>query len=64
VAERREKSQMIGDLLREVAILWAALYPLEAFMNNKFDWFYCGWTYASAAALMYLGMILEGSEET
>jgi hypothetical protein len=54
---------MIGDLLREIAVLWAALCPLEAFMNNKFDWTYCTWTYLSAAALMYLGMILEGSEE-
>jgi hypothetical protein len=54
---------MVGDFLREVAVLWAALYPLEAIINKTFDWFYCGWIYLMAAALMYLGMILEGSEE-
>jgi len=54
---------MLGDFLREVAILWAALYPLEAIINKTFDWFYCSWIYLMAAALMYLGMILEGSEE-
>lgn len=63
MADRKEKSQMIGDLLRDVAVLWAALYPLEAYMYNKFDWTSCTWTYLLASALMYLGMILEGNEE-
>jgi hypothetical protein len=39
VAEHREKSQLIGDFLREAAVLWFALYPLEAFFNKSFDWF-------------------------
>ena len=54
---------MIGDFLREMSVLWAALYPLEAFFNKRFDWVYCSFVYVMAAALMYLGMILEGSEE-
>ncbi len=54
---------MIGDFLREVAVLWAALYPLEAYFNKSFDWIYCCLIFLMAVALMYLGMILEGSEE-
>ena len=63
MAEYREKSQMLGDLLREMAVLWAALYPLEAYFNKNFDWFHFAFTYSLAAAFMYLGMILEGREE-
>jgi len=54
---------MLGDLLREMAVLWAALYPLEAYFNKNFDWFHFAFTYSLAAAFMYLGMILEGREE-
>jgi hypothetical protein len=63
VAERQEVNQLIGEFLRDFAVLWAALYPLEANMQNKFDWTYCTWTYLAAAALMYLGVILEGEED-
>jgi hypothetical protein len=63
MAERREKSQMIGDFLREAAILWFALYPLEAYFNKNFDWFHFGFMLCIAGAFMYLGMILEGEEE-
>jgi hypothetical protein len=63
VAASREKSQMIGDLLREAAVLWFALYPLEAYFNKNFDWFHFGFTYCLAAAFAYFGMILEGDEE-
>lgn len=54
---------MMGDLLREVAILWLALYPLEAYINRKFSWWYCVGIVLASALLMYLGMLLEGSEE-
>ena len=54
---------MIGDLLREAAVLWFALYPLEAYFNKNFDWFHFGFTYCLAAAFAYFGMILEGDEE-
>jgi hypothetical protein len=54
---------MFGDLLREIAVLWAALYPLEAYFNKNFDWFHFGFTYLLAGALMYLGVVLEGEEE-
>ncbi len=54
---------MMGDLLREAAILWFALYPLEAYFNENFDWFHFGFVLCITGAFMYLGMILEGEEE-
>ena len=54
---------MIGDFLREAAILWFALYPLEAYFNKTFDGFNFGFMICIAGAFMYLGMILEGEEE-
>ena len=63
MTERQEKSQMLGELLREAAVLWFALYPLEAYFNKSFDWFHFGFTIAMSGAFIYFGMILEGEEE-
>ena len=63
VVERREKSQMIGDFLREAAILWFALYPLEAYFNKTWDWAHFVFMLCMAGAFMIGGMILEGEEE-
>jgi hypothetical protein len=63
VAERSDKSQMAGSFLREAAVLWFALYPLEAYINHNFDWTQLCFVYAGAFAALYLGMILEGTDE-
>jgi hypothetical protein len=60
VVEHRKISQLVGDAAREVAILWAALYPLEAHMTRNFRWNYCIWTYVAVVVLMIFGIALEG----
>lgn len=61
--ERREKSQMIGDALREIAILVAVFLPLDAYFQHDLG----GWTVAFAlllaGAFMWWGMILEGKDD-
>jgi hypothetical protein len=51
---------MIGDALREIAVLWLALYPLE---RLKFDdannWCYLAGVVVVAFALSAAGMFLE-----
>jgi hypothetical protein len=54
---------LIGDFLREAAVLWFALYPLEAYFNKNFDWFHFGFMICIAVAFVYFGLILEGEEE-
>jgi hypothetical protein len=51
---------MIGDALREIAVLWLALYPLE---RLKFDdannWCYMAWVVGVGIALWAFGAFLE-----
>ena len=61
--EHREKSQLLGDFLREMAVLMVVLYPLEAYLLNRFDWWIFVLVVLLAAALLYWGMILEGRDE-
>jgi hypothetical protein len=63
VAERQEKSQMLGEFLREMALLIIVLYPIDAYLQGKFDWFTFGLLAVFASALLYFGMILEGRNE-
>jgi hypothetical protein len=63
VADHREKTQMLGDFLREMSLLIIVLYPLDAYLQGKFDWFTFGVVGAFAAALLFWGMILEGRDE-
>ena len=63
MAEHREKSQLIGDFLREIAVLMIVFYPLEAQLQGRFDWDAFGIVFACSMALLYFGMILEGQEE-
>ena len=60
MAEHKKRSQLVGDFVREVAVLWAALYPLEAYINHSFRWKYCAETYAAVVVLMVFGVTLEG----
>jgi hypothetical protein len=63
VAERREKSQMVGDGLREISVLVLVFYALDTAINGKFDWSNFGVLAAGAVGVFYLGMILEGRDE-
>lgn len=63
MAERDEKSQMIGDGLRETSVLVLVFYALDTAINGRFDWSNFTIVAAGAIALFYLGMILEGSDE-
>jgi hypothetical protein len=63
VAERRQKSQLLGDFLREIAVLIIVFYPIEAGFNSKFDWSIFSLVAVLAFILLWLGMILEGSDD-
>ena len=63
MAEHREKSQMLGDFLRDVAILVVVFYPLDAYMQGRFDWDTCFLIFAMAGFLLWIGIILEGKDE-
>jgi hypothetical protein len=63
VAERREKSQLFGDFLREIAVLMIVFYPLEAEFNSHFEWSIFLLVAAFAFMLLWFGMILEGRDE-
>jgi hypothetical protein len=56
---------MIGDALREIAVLWLALYPLE---RLKFDetnnWCYLAGVVVAAIMLSASGMFLERKRVT
>jgi hypothetical protein len=65
VAEkRREKSQMIGDGLRETSVLVLVFYALDtAIKEGPFDWSNFSVVATVAIGVFYLGMILEGRDE-
>jgi len=60
VAERKEKSQMVGDGLRDVSVLVLVFYALDTTINGNFTWASFG---VVAVGVFYLGMILEGRDE-
>ncbi len=63
VSERKEKSQMLGDFLRELAPLILVFYTLDSALEGKFDWFIFGLVLIGAGAFLAYGMILEGRDE-
>ena len=69
MADHRERSQLIGDALREGAILLAVLYPLETIVATQFndklriDWSYVILAEVLAGILFLWGIILEGKED-
>ncbi len=54
---------MVGEALRDVAVLIFVFYPLEAYFQGKFDWSNILLALAFAGTLMHWGMILEGRDE-
>lgn len=63
MAEHREKSQLFGDALRELGVLIIALYPLDAYLQGKFDWWNFLLIFLFGLALLWWGIILEGRDE-
>jgi hypothetical protein len=56
---------MIGDALREIAVLWLALYPLERLkFNEANDWCYLAGVVVAAIVLLAGGMFLERKRVT
>jgi len=63
MADRRERAQMLGDFLRECAVLVFIFYPLESYFQGKLDWSTVYWDVVFSAPLLYWGIILEGRDE-
>ena len=69
MAEHKEPSQIVGEALREAAILLAVLYPLETIVSVQFDplrqidWWYIVIAEVIAGILFWWGIILEGQDE-
>jgi hypothetical protein len=63
VAEHKESSQLVGDCLREISVLMFVLYPLEAYLERRFEWWVFGAVIAFAALALIFGIILEGHDE-
>jgi hypothetical protein len=61
--DHRDRSQLVGDFLREVAVLMIVFYPLEAYFQNKFDWWGFSFVLALVTILFWRGMMLEGGGE-
>jgi hypothetical protein len=54
---------MLGDFLREMAVLIIVFYPIEAGFSHQFDWSVFSLVVMLAAILQWLGMILEGKDD-
>lgn len=69
MADRKEWSQLLGDALREGAVLLAVLYPLETIISVQFDstrsidWSYIVVAEVIAGIVFWWGVILEGKDE-
>jgi hypothetical protein len=63
VAEQKPKSQIAGDFLREMAVLIVVFYPLDAGFTHQFDWSVCSLVVVFAVILLWLGMVLEGTDD-
>jgi len=63
VPERREKSQLIGDGLRDMSVLVLVFYALDTEIKGKFDLSSFGLLVVVAAGVFYLGMLLEGEDD-
>ena len=64
MAEYKEKSQLIGEFLREAGVLIGVLWPLEdGIKNGHVDWDVLLFALLIASALLWWGVILEGKED-
>jgi hypothetical protein len=65
MADRKERSQLVGDFLREAAVLIMVTLPLEDAVTheNKMNLNVILFAVLFGGLLLYLGIILEGRDE-
>jgi hypothetical protein len=63
VAEHKDKSQLVGDGLRDVSVLVLVFYALDTAIKGNFDWSNFSVVAVVAIGVFYLGMVLEGRDE-
>ena len=63
MADHRERSQLIGDFLREMAVLILVFYSLDNAMQGSLTFWGFVFILLGCGALLYWGIILEGKEE-
>ena len=54
---------MLGDALREMAVLIGVFYTIEAKFKDEFDWAIFSLVAVFALVLLWFGMILEGGDD-
>jgi hypothetical protein len=64
VPERKEPAQLLGDCLREIAVLVVVFLPLDMYLRHELDSFNCFIALVIFVALMSWGIILEGKKES
>jgi hypothetical protein len=62
VEDRKDAAHLIGEALREVAVLFLVFYPLEAYFQDKFTWWGFLIIVGLVVILFYRGVILELGE--
>jgi hypothetical protein len=68
VAERKEPSQLVGDALRDIAILTFVFCPLDVLVDSQFhggtpDWSIILLVEVGAVIVFGIGVIFEGRDE-
>jgi hypothetical protein len=65
MADRKERSQLVGDFLREAAVLVMVTWPLEDAITheNRVNTSVLLFALLIGGFLLYLGIILEGRDE-
>ena len=61
--EHKEMSRMLGDFLREGAVLVFIFFPLEIYLKGNLEWSTMAWDVVLSGPLLYWGMILEGRKD-
>ena len=64
MAEHREPEQLIGEFLRELAVLLFAFYILDDVLRGTFTWWGFLIVSAISGAFLWWGIILEGRDES
>jgi hypothetical protein len=59
VNDRRDPAQLIGESLREVAVLAIVFFTLEAYFKGNFDWWSFIIVASLAIVLFWRGVLLE-----
>jgi hypothetical protein len=62
VEERKDPEKLIGESLREVAVLMVVFFPLEAWLQNRATWYNILVAFALAGILYYRGVTLESRD--